>query len=61
MTIPTDFGGRVRAQRQLRGLSQRELATMTDENPVTSHPGPLRKGPQRVQARKLPHKTSARS
>lgn len=31
MNIPTDFGERVRAQRQLRGLSQRELAAMTDE------------------------------
>lgn len=31
MNIPADFGERVRAQRQLRGLSQRELAAMTDE------------------------------
>ena len=31
MNIPTDFGERVRTQRQLRGLSQRELAAMTDE------------------------------
>ncbi|WP_308606323.1 helix-turn-helix transcriptional regulator [uncultured Corynebacterium sp.] len=30
MNIPTDFGERVRAQRQLRGLSQRELAAMTE-------------------------------
>lgn len=31
MNIPTDFGERVRTQRKLRGLSQRELAAMTDE------------------------------
>ena len=31
MNIPTDFGERVRTQRQLRDLSQRELAAMTDE------------------------------
>lgn len=31
MNIPTDFGERVRAQRQLRDLSQRDLAAMTDE------------------------------
>lgn len=31
MNIPTDFGERVRTQRQLRGLSQRELAAMTDK------------------------------
>lgn len=30
MNIPTDFGERVRTQRQLRGLSQRELAATTD-------------------------------
>lgn len=30
MNIPTDFGERVRTQRQLRGLSQRELAAMTE-------------------------------
>lgn len=30
MNIPTDFGERVRTQRQLRGLSQRKLAAMTD-------------------------------
>lgn len=31
MNIPIDFGERVRTQRQLRSLSQRELAAMTDE------------------------------
>lgn len=31
MNIPTDFGERVRAQRQLRGLNQRELAAITDD------------------------------
>lgn len=44
MNIPTDFSGRVRAQRQLRGISQRELA-MTDEflsQPILAH---LEKGP----------------
>ena len=30
MNIPTDFGERVRTQRQLRDLNQRELAAMTD-------------------------------
>ena len=30
MNIPTDFGERVRSQRQLRGLNQRQLAAMTD-------------------------------
>ncbi|WP_225746635.1 helix-turn-helix domain-containing protein [Corynebacterium sp. Marseille-P4611] len=30
MNIPTDFGERVRTQRQLRGLNQQELAAMTD-------------------------------
>ncbi|MGV0329946.1 helix-turn-helix domain-containing protein [Corynebacterium guaraldiae] len=30
MNIPSNFGERVRTQRQLRGLNQRELATMTD-------------------------------
>ncbi|MDV2432838.1 multiprotein-bridging factor 1 family protein [Corynebacterium tuberculostearicum] len=30
MNIPTDFGERVRKQRQLRELNQRELAAMTD-------------------------------
>ena len=30
MNIPTDFGERVRTQRQLRDLNQRDLAAMTD-------------------------------
>lgn len=30
MNIPADFGERVRTQRKLRGLNQRELAAMTD-------------------------------
>lgn len=30
MNIPTDFGERVRTQRQLRGFNQGQLATMTD-------------------------------
>lgn len=30
MNIPTDFGERVRTQRQLRELNQRELTAMTD-------------------------------
>lgn len=30
MNIPTDFGERVRTQRQLRRLTQRKLAAMTD-------------------------------
>lgn len=30
MNIPTDFGERVRSQRQLRELNQRQLAGMTD-------------------------------
>lgn len=40
MNIPTDFGERVRMQRQLRGLSQRELAAMTNEilsQPILAH------------------------
>ncbi|MHC2546952.1 helix-turn-helix domain-containing protein [Corynebacterium hesseae] len=40
MNIPTDFGERVRTQRQLRGLSQTELAAMTDEvlsQPILAH------------------------
>ena len=35
MNIPTDFGERVRTQRQLRDLNQRDLAAMTDGIPVS--------------------------
>lgn len=40
MNIPTDFGERVRTQRQLRELNQRELAAMTDgilSQPTLAH------------------------